>query len=120
MNFPDAKIAVCRCKKVGKSFGIRFEQWENEWKATWAFPIKKEGSVKRENYDRTKLTGNIIFDNDYPGCPYCGRSSMLICTCGGINCYGDDKEEVFTCSWCGNSGIVVDYTGSGFNFGGDR
>ena len=96
MNFPEARIALCKCKEGRRAFGVRFEQYENEWKATWAFPIKKEGAEKRENYDQTKLTGQIRWGNDYPGCPYCGGRGFVICDCGGLNCNVHSNDEVFT------------------------
>lgn len=46
MNYPEAKIALCMCKEGRRPFGVRFEEYENGWKATWAFPIKKTGAVK--------------------------------------------------------------------------
>lgn len=46
MNYPKAKIALCMCKEGRRPFGVRFEEYENGWKATWAFPIKKTGAEK--------------------------------------------------------------------------
>ena len=101
-------------------FGVRFEEYENQWKATWAFRIKKEGAEKRENYDKTQLKGLICWGDEYPGCPYCGSRAFVICDCGGLNCNIHSSEEMFTCGWCGKTGTLVDYEGDGFNAGGDR
>lgn len=120
MTYPEAKIGLCQCHD-NKTFGIRLEKSGNNWKATWAFPIKKPGSEKRENYDKTQLNGLIEFDNEYPGCPYCGSKAFIICgTCGGLNCNSDIDSESFTCKWCGATGVLQDYTGDGFSAGGDR
>lgn len=45
MLYPEAKIALCKCKEGQRAFGVRFEEYENEWKATWAFVIKKDGTA---------------------------------------------------------------------------
>ena len=120
MIFPEAKIALCMCKEGKRPFGVRFEQCEKDWKATWAFPIKKDGAEKRENYDKTKLIGMIKWDDDYPGCPYCGSRGFVICDCGGLNCNIHSKERTFKCGWCGKVGELVDYNGEGFDSGSDR
>ncbi len=119
MNYPEARIGLCKCKEGSKVFGIRFEEYEKDWKATWAFALKKQDSAKRENYDKTVLKGNIIFDDAYPGCPFCKGYGMVICeACGGLNCRTSGGK--FVCGWCGNDGELVDYTGDGFSAGTDR
>lgn len=119
MRYPEAKIGLCKCHE-NKIMGVRFERSGKNWKATWAFPIKKTGSEKRENYDKTQLTGLIELDAEYPGCPYCGAKAFIICgDCGGLNC-NDHRSNIFTCQWCGKSGELQDYTGDGFTAGGDR
>ena len=121
MNYPEAKIALCKCVEGKRAFGVRFEEYENEWKATWAFPIKKEGSAERESYDRTVLKGKISWGDDYPGCPYCGSRGFVICeSCGGLNCNVHTNDNYFTCAWCGKGGELTEYDGGGFNAGTDR
>lgn len=121
MKYPEARIALCKCKEGKNAFGVRFEACENEWKATWAFPIKKKGAAQREHYDETVLKGLIRKGSDYPGCPYCGSGSFVVCSdCGGLNCNTNSNDEVFTCEWCGKTGALVNYEGGGFNAGGDR
>lgn len=121
MNYPEARIALCKCKESKRPFGIRFEQYENEWMATWAFPIKKEGAEKRENYNETKLVGKIRWGADYPGCPYCRSRGFVICgECGGLNCNIHNNGNIFECNWCGFSGELSDYSGDGFNSSNDR
>lgn len=53
MKFPEARIVLCKCQEGRKLFGLRMEQYENYWNATWAFPIK-ESSAKREIMMRQK------------------------------------------------------------------
>lgn len=121
MLYPEAKIALCKCNEGQRAFGVRFEEYENEWKATWAFVIKKDGTAQREKYDKTKLKGLIRLDSKYPGCPYCGSRGFVICgDCGGLNCNIHESDETFTCGWCGKTGSLVDYEGDGFNAGVDR
>ena len=119
MTFPDARIALCKCKEGRKEFGVRFEAYENEWKATWAFEIKKKGAEKREHYDETVLKGHIRIEEKYPGCPYCGSKAFVICSCGGLNC-NNHEPGLFTCMWCGKTGELEAYDGGGFNSSGDR
>lgn len=76
---------------------------------TWAFPIK-ESSAKHEGYDPSSVSGNIIFADEYPGCPYCGGRNMTVCSCGHLNCT-IVTNGVFTCEWCGTQGTNGDYTG---------
>lgn len=121
MLYPEAKIALCKCKEGQRAFGVRFEEYENEWKATWAFVIKKDGTAQREKYDKTKLKGLIRLDSKYPGCSYCGSRGFVICgDCGGLNCNIHESDETFTCGWCGETGSLVDYEGDGFNAGVER
>ncbi len=121
MGYPTAKIGLCKCKEGQRPFGVRFEEYENEWMATWAFPLKREGAEKREEYDKTVLKGKIRWSSDYPGCPYCGSRGFVICgDCGGLNCNIHSNDEIFVCGWCGESGTLVNYEGDGFNAGGDR
>lgn len=49
MLYPEAKIALCKCKEGQRAFGVRFEEYENEWKATWAFVIKKMVQPREKN-----------------------------------------------------------------------
>ena len=120
MKYPEARIAICKCAEGRKTYGVRFEEYENDWKATWAFPIKKAGAEKRENYENTKIEGNIRIDKDYPGCPYCKGIGFIVCDCGGLNCNTASDSPIFTCGWCGMTGELTGYDGSGVNAGGDR
>ena len=47
MLYPEAKIALCKCKEGQRAFGVRFEEYENEWnmgicnKKRWYSPERK-------------------------------------------------------------------------------
>lgn len=117
--YPEAKIALCKCKETHKTYGVRFEQMSNGWKYTWAFPIK-ENVAKREGYDATILKGTLVQDTEYPGCPYCGAKYFIVCgTCGKLNCNTGIIAGKFTCEWCSTIGEIVGYDGSGVKSGGD-
>ena len=119
MNKHEATVAVCKCKETHKSYGVRFEKVsEGHWKYTWAFPIK-ESTAKREGYDATIIKGNIEPDIDYPGCPYCGSKYFVVCECGKLNC-NIYNGGAFKCEWCGLTGTIVAYEGTGIKSGGDR
>jgi len=101
----NAKVILARCSKSKKSFGIRIEQ-RGDWVSTWAFPID-ERKARREGYsENSTVTLSGENDDNYPGCPYCGSSDSVKCTCGKIGCgggvreYGDFAE--YTCPWCGD------------------
>lgn len=98
---------------------MRFEKVaDKRWKYTWAFPIK-DSAAKREGYDATLIDGMIEPDKDYPGCPYCGKRSFVVCECGKLNC-NISNGDLFTCEWCGLDGNLVGYDGSGIQSAGDR
>lgn len=114
----EARIALCKCKEGKRTYGVRFEKTGEDWKYTWAFPVK-EASAKREGYDQTKIIGNISPTADYPGCPFCKTKCFVICSCGKLNC-NNGTGSIFTCDWCGASGRLTEgYDGSGFGSGGD-
>lgn len=116
---PEARIALCKCKEVKKIYGVRMERTSSGWKSTWAFPIK-ESSAKREGYEQTVLMGGLGTDPDYNGCPYCGTRTFVVCDdCKKLNC-NIVIGEMFTCEWCGNTGRIMDYDGTGVQSGGDR
>lgn len=98
----EAVIALSRCAKNKKMFGIRFERTAPNWTYTWAFPIQ-EKTAHNENYDKTRISGAMIEGEEYPGCPYCESKGFFYCGCGKLNCW-NGKSRVVTCSWCGNRG----------------
>lgn len=119
MSYPEVRIGLCKCYEE-KLFGIRLEKTGKNWCATWAFPIKKKGAEKRENFEKTVIKGGIMLESEYPGCPYCGSKAFVICdSCGCLNC-NNSSSSIFTCKWCGNSGELGGYSGDGFYAGYDR
>ena len=113
----EARIALCKCKEGKRTYGVRFERMGGSWKYTWAFPVK-EASARRENYDKTKIVGDLVEDENYPGCPYCRTKDFVICQCGKLSCR-NGTETKFTCNWCGLTGTLGSYDGSGFGADGD-
>lgn len=113
----EARIALCKCKEGGRIYGVRFEKAGDNWKYTWAFPVK-EASAKRENYDKTKIVGNLVVGQDYPGCPFCKTMDFVVCNCGKLSCHNGGTAQ-FTCNWCGLTGMLRRYDGSGFGSAGD-
>ena len=97
-----AVVALSKCSKIKKIYGIRFEKIGRDWRYTWAFPIQ-EKAARKEDYDKTKITGALIQGEEYPGCPHCGAKSFFYCSCGKLNCW-DGKSNVVTCNWCGTTG----------------
>ncbi|GHS85652.1 hypothetical protein AGMMS49957_02210 [Synergistales bacterium] len=115
----EAVIALCKCKKNKKLYGVRFERTSmNAWQYTWAFPIK-EATARREGYEGTTITGNVEPAADYPGCPYCGSKYFVVCQCGKLNCNISDSG-LFTCEWCGMTGELTIGIGDGIKTGKDR
>ncbi len=113
----EAGIVTCKCGKVNKLYGIRFEKIDGQWIYNWAFELN-ESMAKREGYDTTVIKGDIMPTDDYPGCPYCKTKYFVICKCGRLSC-NNSESELFTCPWCGNSGRLTVYDGSGFSSHGD-
>lgn len=114
----EAVVILCKCGEVHKTYGIRAEKTAtNKWKFTWAFPIK-EASAKREGYDKTTIGGDISYNAEYPGCPYCGQRGFTVCGCGHLNCT-ILKNGIFTCEWCGSQGTLEDYDGGDIKAGTD-
>lgn len=97
-----AVIAISKCCNHKRIYGIRFEKHGRTWKYTWAFPVQEKTAL-REDYDKTQISGTLIEDEEYPGCPHCGAKGFFHCVCGKLNCWNGECSYV-TCSWCGNSG----------------
>lgn len=115
-GFNEARIALCKCNTSHKIRGVRFEKVSDGWMYNWTFWIKK-GMESGEQYDKTIMKGNLICAPEYPGCPACGSKTFLICSeCGKLSC----DSECPTCQWCGNTGELRVYDGSGVNSNLDR
>ncbi len=113
----EAQVALAKCREGKKIYGVRMEKTSQGWKYDWAFALS-EGRANAEKYSGTKIKGSIYPDPEYPGCPYCGARSFVICGCGRLNCNNYGENE-FVCGWCGAKGELVDYKGEGFDSSGD-
>ena len=71
-----AVIALSKCSRTKKLYGIRFEKSGRDWKYTWAFPIQEKVALN-EDYDKTKITGALVQGEEYPGCPHCGAKGFF-------------------------------------------
>lgn len=115
----EAVIALCKCGETHKTYGVRFERTEDAcWRYTWAFEINPK-VAKREGYDSANISGSIVPSDDYPGCPHCGRKYFMVCSCGKLNCNIINDGGTATCNWCGSTGTISGYDGTGFTAGGD-
>ena len=117
-EFKEAVIVLAKCGQSHKTYGMRAEgHGRDNWLVTWAFPIK-ESSAKREGYDKTTIKGNIQFTDNYPGCPFCGGTELIVCSCGHLGC-SIVKNGVYTCEWCGTQGQIGAYSGEAIAAGMD-
>jgi len=111
-------IVMGRCGLSKQPFGIRVERrGANQWGATWAFAIK-DAVAKKEGYASTRIEGQFVFDDSFPGCPHCGTGYFFVCGCGKLSCMKAGEREV-TCPWCGQSGELSGQATS-MDGGGDR
>ena len=103
----EATVIIAKCKQSKLPFGIRTEkESDGAWYFTWAFKIS-EKAASREGYGSTLISGRVAFNNEYPGCPYCGSSTAFCCdNCGNLTCHGNKKTV--TCAWCGSKGETVE------------
>lgn len=103
---PDVVIVMARCSHEKIGFGIRFEKKEqNAWFADWTFAIK-ESNARKERYDKNIISGSIILDPHYPGCPYCKSMNIVSCgRCNKVSCY-DGKQKTVVCPWCNNESKI--------------
>lgn len=72
-----AAIGIAKCPTTNKIYGVRLEETAGKkWFATWAFPIKP-AVAKREGYAEQQFPSDLIYDKEYPGCPYCKKHEDL-------------------------------------------
>lgn len=100
----EAQVLIARCRKSKKTFGIRVERRNAGWCLTWAFKIN-EGMASREGFAQTKISGDFYIDDAFPGCPYCGSTGFIQCSCAKLTCY--DSSGMAECAWCGNKSKPV-------------
>lgn len=114
----EAFAVLAACEETKQNFGITVDRvCQGQYKFVWAFKIDKD-KAKREGYDKCSVKGSILYDANFPGCPYCGQKNMIVCSsCGKFFCHHGQKHV--TCPSCGASGEVVsveqvDLKGGGF------
>ena len=102
----EAVIVLCKCGTHHQTFGIRTERIKSgHWEMNWAFPIKG-AAAKREGNDKTTISGAITLAESFPGCPFCGGKSYIVCSnCGHMSCQ-IMRGAKFQCAWCGIKGVI--------------
>lgn len=102
----DEMVVIATCQQTKNPFGITVEKIGKDFEFKWAFKINPN-SIKREGFDRNKVSGNIYMSEEYPGCPHCGAKSWFQCgNCKRFVCMRPD-QKIVKCPDCGNGGEVV-------------
>ncbi|MBP7935815.1 MAG: hypothetical protein KA354_14300 [Phycisphaerae bacterium] len=103
MRTPNVMMVMARCAGSKQGFGLKFKRkWWNKWVAIEAFPLA-EAVTNRGGYGQAAITGSIVLDSPFQGCPYCGNPNIFRCGCGKVFCW-DGKSRIVTCPWCGQTG----------------
>ena len=98
-------IIPAKCQHTGKLFGIRAEKKEDGWHLNWAFDLPEDEAV-RESFNENNVSGRVVIDAEYPGCPYCGGKGVIHCgQCGNLSCW-DEEGEDFHCNHCNYTGKI--------------
>jgi hypothetical protein len=111
----NAFVTMAVCEKTKKPYGITVDPIDrNRYRFVWAFKIDKD-KAKREHFDKKSVRGEIENDDNYPGCPYCGRQGHFFCTCGAIVCNDSDYGYCPNCGWRGHleTGTVFNVSNGG-------
>ena len=100
----EAFVVIGTCEETRKSLGITVDPNGRSLRFVWAFRIDKE-KARREGFGTRKACGGISYDDNFPGCPYCGAKQFYICdNCNSVNCYHGQKH--ITCPSCGMQGKI--------------
>lgn len=92
------------CSRNGQFLMSRFERTEAAWSLVGASVARR--STSEVAGPRDQITGGIVLDAAYTGCPVCGANSIVRCgRCSELNCW-DSTVPQFHCASCGNSGQV--------------
>ena len=113
-----AFATLAACEKTKRFWGITVdEEGPRIYRFVWSFKIDKN-KAKREGYDSTRVNGDVILDDEYPGCPYCGEKRFYVCErCGAVVCW--HGSSIVTCPNCRSTGEIeyvetVDIKGGGY------
>lgn len=105
MRKDNVVIIPAKCQRTGSMYGIRAEKTGGAWHLNWSFPMPEDESA-RENFNENKISGKIVIDQEYPGCPHCGGKGFVHCgQCGKLSCW-DEEDKNFTCHHCGYEGQI--------------
>ena len=101
-----AFVTLAMCEKTKKPYGITVDKGEfGLYKMVWSFKIDYE-KAQREGYDRIKVSGGIVEDANFPGCPYCESKHWYSCNnCHTIICYHGQSHV--SCPKCGCKGEIT-------------
>ena len=116
-KFPDTLTLNFKCSKTNKDWMVILNAKKN---SNGLFAIQKIDtptiirSASRTDSSASPKMIDIQFDEienfSNVKCPYCGNSSLIRCSCGGISCQGSVRERgsssIFQCPWCGCEGII--------------
>jgi hypothetical protein len=98
---------AARCSVLGDAFAIVFRPRRGEGKRWFACDTYALAAAAIKSGDplppprRIRLIGEILLDAGYPGCPYCGGGSFLLCsTCRGYVCTGAAKVTGDDLTYC--------------------
>lgn len=102
----EGNVVLSKCSTCGQIFGITMERQDGVWRCLWAFKIS-EKSANAEGYDSEIVSGAVVVDDEYPGCPYCGKKGWTsCCSCKGVTCSEATLGAKLTCGWCGMTGVT--------------
>lgn len=112
----DAFAIMAMCEKTKKTFAITVNPVGRRLNFIWPFPIDKEKAHK-EHFDEKNASGQIFYDKNFPGCPYCKTKDFYFCTsCGYMICWHGSKHII--CPNCGLSSEIEYF--ENFNLKGGR
>lgn len=112
----EAFATLAACEETKKPFAITIDPKGRNLNFVWAFKIDREKAHK-ERFDTHHVSGAILYDKNFPGCPYCHARDFYICgNCGTVVCW--HGQERVTCPSCGNIGSIqmvdsIDLKGGG-------
>lgn len=100
-----AFVTTAMCSRSKQLFGITVDELcRGQYTFVWSFKLN-EKRAQNEGFDKHSVKGGISFENDFPGCPYCGAKNFVFCgKCGSISCY--HGEGTTTCLKCGYTSRV--------------
>lgn len=97
----EAFATLAACEETRKPFAITVDPNGRKLKFVWAFRIDR-AKAHRERFDTSRVQGDITYDENFPGCPYCHSKQFWICSCGTVVCW--HGQEKVTCPNCGYTG----------------